>query len=298
MGAKYWSKIYHEILHDRKMGKLPDNVWRRCIELFLMAGELDEDGHLPCLDDIAWNLRVDEDQLEQELQHLINANILERLEGGTYFVTNFAKRQAPSTAAERKRQQRARERSSRLNHGDDTGNVTGKSQNVTPDKKRREKITEVEEKNASAATVFENGSSDPELQDIYRMYESNVNGLSPIVSQDIADIWRDTKTPSTENIYLWFEYAFKEACTREAKNWKYIKSIIKSIEKTGSLVAHKANGNGKHKQVEEVAANGSKTLSAAETYQVYCETRTSQEALRYARLLDPSFEPPRVGAIA
>lgn len=53
MAAKYWIKLYHEILHDPKMGRLPDNLWRRCIELFLLAGELgaevdeDDKGHLP-----------------------------------------------------------------------------------------------------------------------------------------------------------------------------------------------------------------------------------------------------------
>lgn len=295
MGAKYWSKIYHEILHDRKMGKLPDNVWRRCIELFLMAGELDEDGHLPGIEDIAWNLRIDEDQLEDELQHLINVNVLEKLEDNTYFVINFAKRQGPSSAAERKRQQRARERRSQLNHDGVTGEVTNKSRNVTPDKKRVDKKRVEVEKTAETSAFFENGSSDPELQAIYAMYEGNINGLSPIVSEDIESIWRDTKTPSTENVYLWFEYAFKEACERDARNWKYIKSIIKSIEKTGSLVAHKANGNGKHKQVE---VKDSVPKTAAETYQAYCKNRTQGEALRYARLIDPSFEPPRNVAVA
>ena len=41
MGAKFWIKLYHEILDDPKMGRMPDRLWRRTIELFLLAGELD-----------------------------------------------------------------------------------------------------------------------------------------------------------------------------------------------------------------------------------------------------------------
>jgi len=29
MGSPYWIKLYHEILNDPKMGRLPDRLWRR-----------------------------------------------------------------------------------------------------------------------------------------------------------------------------------------------------------------------------------------------------------------------------
>jgi hypothetical protein len=109
MAAKYWIKLYHEILEDSKMGRLPDNLWRRAIELFLMAGELDNQGKLPCTGDIAWRLRLTEETLEADLTRLESAGILTKTPDG-WLVTNFAKRQAPTETVDRVRQFRERKK--------------------------------------------------------------------------------------------------------------------------------------------------------------------------------------------
>jgi hypothetical protein len=54
---RIWIKLYLEILNDSKMGKLPDWLWRRAIELFLLAGENGDDGLLRPVPDLAWRLR-------------------------------------------------------------------------------------------------------------------------------------------------------------------------------------------------------------------------------------------------
>jgi len=109
MAAKYWIKLYHEILEDSKMGRLPDNLWRRSIELFLMAGELDSDGQLPCTGEIAWRLRLPDETLEDDLSRLEALGILTKNDEG-WLVTNFAKRQAPTETIDRVRQFRQRQR--------------------------------------------------------------------------------------------------------------------------------------------------------------------------------------------
>ncbi len=53
MANNYWIKLYHEILRDPKMARLPDRVWRRTIELFLLAGEIGKNGTIRNTDDIA-----------------------------------------------------------------------------------------------------------------------------------------------------------------------------------------------------------------------------------------------------
>ena len=70
MGSKYWIKLYHEVLDDPKMGRLPDRLWRRTVELFLMAGDNDEGGYLPDTEDIAWRLRSNIEEVETELDEL------------------------------------------------------------------------------------------------------------------------------------------------------------------------------------------------------------------------------------
>lgn len=99
MASKYWIKLYHEILYDRKMAQLRDHLWRRVMECFLMAGEVNNGGYLPSLDDMAWTLRADPEQLETELTELVQLGILQVLDG-RYHVTKFEQRQKPMSKAE------------------------------------------------------------------------------------------------------------------------------------------------------------------------------------------------------
>lgn len=107
MAAKYWIKLYHEVLDDPKMGRLPDHVWRRVIELFLLAGEYDKDGELPPLGDMVWKLRTTEEQLTADLDVIIVTGIV-TFRDNMYHVSNFAKRQAAVNPAERQRRHRER----------------------------------------------------------------------------------------------------------------------------------------------------------------------------------------------
>ena len=118
MAAKYWVKLYHEILRDPKMGRLPDRLWRRVIELFLMAGENDDDGLLPDVESMAWTLRLDEDALREDLAAMAAFGIIHETDDG-WCVTKFAARQAPSSSTERtiewrKRQARTKTPPSRV----------------------------------------------------------------------------------------------------------------------------------------------------------------------------------------
>ena len=108
MASKYWIKLYHEVLDDPKMGRLNDHLWRRAIEFMLVAGEYDQAGMLPELGDMAWKLRVSEEQLQTDLESLSVTNIV-TFRDSRWHVTKFAERQAPVEDAERKRQQRKRE---------------------------------------------------------------------------------------------------------------------------------------------------------------------------------------------
>ena len=108
--TSYWIKLYHEILRDPKMGLLDDHTWRRSIELFLIAGERNEEGRLPSTSDTAWMLRTSEQDLQESLEKLTELGIAQQDEAG-WLISNFAKRQAPLSAAERMRLYRKRKRS-------------------------------------------------------------------------------------------------------------------------------------------------------------------------------------------
>lgn len=100
MSSYSWIKLYHEVLHDPKMGRLTDNLWRRVIEVILLAGETGKDGLLPGLEDMAWTLRLSKEQLESDLEQLARAEIVSLTPQGWY-VTHFSNRQAPIEAKDR-----------------------------------------------------------------------------------------------------------------------------------------------------------------------------------------------------
>ena len=99
MASAYWIKLYHELLHERKIATLDDHLWRRMIECFLMAGEQSENGNLPDFPDIVWLLRTTEDELKTDFNELVRIGVLE-IKDDRYYVKNFYKRQEPMEKAE------------------------------------------------------------------------------------------------------------------------------------------------------------------------------------------------------
>lgn len=105
--AYTWAKVYIEIVDDHKMGNLPDCLWRRVIELILLAKKNDKDGFLPGMIEMSWALRMSSEQLEADLEKLSHIGIVEIKDGGWY-LTNFVKRQAAEPVVERVRNFRKR----------------------------------------------------------------------------------------------------------------------------------------------------------------------------------------------
>jgi hypothetical protein len=110
MASNYWLKLYHETLHDPKVTRLSDRLYRRFMECLLMAAEgATERGDLPEIEDAAWTLHTDAAELANELQALASRGLLTIIDQGGYYVTKFTDRQAPVSDAERKQRQRERE---------------------------------------------------------------------------------------------------------------------------------------------------------------------------------------------
>lgn len=115
MPSNYWLKLYHELLHDPKMAQLDSDTWRRCIEMFLFAGEHGtERGYLPSITDMAWTLHTTPEELANDIDQLLGLGILSRNKDGIVYVTQFESRQAPASPAAR--QKRHRERSHKAQH--------------------------------------------------------------------------------------------------------------------------------------------------------------------------------------
>ena len=105
--------LYHEILTDPKMGRMSDKLFRRTIELFLIAGKEDNDGILPSVEDIAWTLRTTDKEIQKVIDDLIDLDIVE-CDGNGYTITHFCDRQNTQLSdAERQAKSRAKKKASR-----------------------------------------------------------------------------------------------------------------------------------------------------------------------------------------
>ena len=266
-----WIKLYTEILHDPKMGRMPHRLFRRTIELFLLAGICsNNEGILPPVKDIAWHLRVGEASLLKDLMSLQKLDIVHEEEPGVWVVTHFAERQDADTPAERM----ARLRASRRSGNEDVAkrndvcceDVTKRNdvcyEGVTKSNVDKEVDKEVEaevEKEAEAETkisaavaaadfqsVVQEKHEKPftpkperekqaEIGAVFREYEQNIGALTPLIADHISDLLEHYPRD-------WISAAFREAVAHEARNLKYVEAILRRWKTDGFQSSSKQNG--------------------------------------------------------
>ena len=205
MASKYWLKLYHETLNDPKMIRLPDRLYRRAIECFLLAGELDQEGLLPSLDDIGIVLRSDPEQLEAEFVALSDVGILSLVDTN-WIVTKFAERQAPISNAKRMKQYRDRKQKEQY-YGDDTAELPECDETVTIRNADKD-IDKEEDKENNVGLVFQT-------------FENEIQMLS-VYNQEIIKDWLDEYPED------WIIDAIHTAVEANARKPNYINGILKN----------------------------------------------------------------------
>jgi len=242
MTSKYWIKLYHEILEDPKMGTLPDHLWRRAIELFLLAGEYDNDGLLPSTEQIAWKLRRDVVTIRDELDQLCVTGIVTKNQDGTWLITNFAKRQGPVPDAERKKQERKRKKAQTepKKPEDDTNDENERHEGVT--NCDIDTDTDVFKKKNNA------------FAKICKSFEQEMGFLSPVISNSLQD---DMERYPWE----WIPMAIERASRANKRSLAYIEGILKNWQSLGGpqndappkAGKYSSNGNGSRTSSRQTA---------------------------------------------
>ncbi len=130
----HWIKLYVEINDDPKIGLLPVNARWRFISALALAGELDDGGFIPPVnDELAYRLHTEVETLQAEMRMLAGRGLAElRMHPDgeeRWFLSHFAERQAPSTNAERQKQWRKRND----RNGDRNETLRKRYANVTPE---------------------------------------------------------------------------------------------------------------------------------------------------------------------
>lgn len=241
--SNYWLKLYHEILDDPKMGRLPDHLWRRVIELFCLAGEENNEGYLPPLEDMAWRLHLSDEELQTQLQELANRTGIVILTEAGWQVVNFSRRQGPVDNSERVKQYRKRQRQNSgkedQNEGFEDENSHNNGQNEryeveTPKTLDNEPM--LPERNASCNETLQQRSQITDIDidlknnnnnapahegpDFFEIYEEHFGLFSSTQADELREYAAKTKPG-------WFQEAAKRTfdnCRRPT--WRYCRVIL------------------------------------------------------------------------
>lgn len=227
----YWIKLYHEIIDDPKMATLPDRLWRRTIELFLLAGRLchDKSGELPDTHQLAWLLRVSTDDLQTDLIQLASTGIIENIPGG-WLVVNFQKRQSAATSTERVKQYR--ERKQKQQYYD---NETNLKRNVT----QINRLTETETESETEQIKTTSSSADADFGEVVRVFEQNIGVITPRAADQIGE-------DVSEYGKVLVLSAIDEAVRQNVKKWSYVQGILRRWKVDGKTTPQ----NGKHQEYQ------------------------------------------------
>jgi DnaD/phage-associated family protein len=213
-----WIKLYTEILDDPKMGRLPNHLWRRAIELFLLAGKNGNGGALQPVEEMAWTLRLDKVKMLEDLHGLAEVGVVQEAQPDQWVVVNFAKRQAALTDAERKKKQRS---------GVDkppSGKSHAKEETVSQE--CHENVTEEEEEEEKESTTATTTGAPSEKMNVFKMFSDNFGSLGPVTTDVLIDM---EKTYSEE----WALAAMTEAVMSNARNLKYVETILRRWKAEG-----------------------------------------------------------------
>lgn len=214
----YWMKLWFDILRDPKMGMLPDRLWRRVIELFLIAGQRGEEGLLPDVPEIAWQLNRSAQSITNDLEKIRKTGIVDINVDGVWYVTNFKKRNAPVDSAKRIKDFRQRERYEKGNvdvtevKRECNATVTNRYQ-----EEQKNRITEEQIKDTTTGTTF---------SDVAKAYE-DVCGVLNSVTADKLKLAYSEYEPS------WIMDALKETAVQNKRSWAYTEAILKRWQKEG-----------------------------------------------------------------
>lgn len=149
-----WFRFYSDVLDDPKVQRLPAELFKAWVNILCLANQGPERGVLPSLADIAFRLRVTDEEAGKLVSALVERELLDEVDGDLV-PHNWDGRQPKSDHVTSRVQRHRAKRNTEPDEpvtGNVSGNVTRTTQNATrkrsrnaPDKNRRDTDTETEE---------------------------------------------------------------------------------------------------------------------------------------------------------
>jgi len=244
---RYWIKLELKILYDPKMSRMPNYLWRRALELAMLAGEHGDDGLLGPVADMAYVLRIEESDLDKSLRTLSEIGIVHETPQG-WVVTNFKESQAAISSTQRVQAYRQRKgvgkKMKRRGNEDETEEERSPSSSNSSvsisNSISNSNSSSISPSDPDSDIDSDSGSDDEaetdpledEVQEqgaaanAFAVYEANIGALTPILADAIrADI--------DDFSEAWVCDAILEAVKSNARSLKYVEAILKRWQKDG-----------------------------------------------------------------
>ena len=207
-----WFRFYHEALHDPKVRRLSDRLYRQWVNILCVASVATPRGVLPELADLADQLRVPPARIASIVEELKAAGLLDETRRGLS-PHNWPKRQ-PKSDDVVTRVSRYRERNRNV-----TGNnaVTRGSSSLA----RASRANSSSPSPSVSESVSQKGRGDgggkPNIFGLYEQLTGQT--FSPLLADEMEGI-------ANEHTADCIAYAFREAAANEARTWSYVKAIL------------------------------------------------------------------------
>jgi hypothetical protein len=92
-----WFRFYDEVIDDRKVQRLPGELFKFWVNILCLANQGDIRGSISLeVEDIAWRLRMEEEDVQAQLDQLVSAELLQIGEDGSITPHGWEKRQKAS----------------------------------------------------------------------------------------------------------------------------------------------------------------------------------------------------------
>ena len=222
MKHQYWMKLWIEMLDDEKVATLPHRLWRRWVEMLLLAKAHGDDGTLPDLRTMAWRLRETAEVLESDLVELAKTGLVASVDG-LWIVPKFSKRQAPKDGAERQRISRQW----RPCHSA----VTPESQTEAPEDRGQIQMTEEQNKSALASFFEPKPEPEPPAERTPTNWPQAAERLRPFL--DAYEEWTGFHPPKGGVRSLWLSGAKEWVDTFGESSLRLFEDAMRYCDKNG-----------------------------------------------------------------
>ena len=199
-----WFRFYHDVIEDPKVQLLPVAMRWRWLEMLCLASRSHHRGVLPSPSEMAFLLRVTEDEVQESIEVLVAAGLFDR-KGKALHPHNWEGRQFKSDdVTERSRQHR---------------------RNVA-----RNENASASEAEAEADTEYRVQSTEAEAESkpppVFRLYEELCGSVSPTISSRLLELEADFPEEC-------IVHCFREAALNNGRNLKYVTAILERHAREG-----------------------------------------------------------------